>query len=348
MRGRFLGLALVMGMKLAASMHCAAEGRDGEQQFAELGICKLDSGKQISDCRLGYRTWGTLNAEKTNAILVPTWFTGTSQQVEQLVGSDKMLDPTRFFIIAVDSLGDGVSSSPSTGKQQGRLNFPEFTVHDMVRAEYRLATEAIPLKHLHAVVGVSMGGIQTFEWMVDYPDFMELAVPIVGTPRPTSYDLLLWQAEEDGVRSDPAWQGGNYTKTPALFQVAILHDMNTTTPSHYAHEVSRDGFAARYAEYRSKGVSDFDANDRIYQLLALVHLDVAHGATLEEAAKKVHAKTLIVTSQQDHMVNPEPAQEFAKMLGAKTIALTSDCGHLALLCEADKLNPEVRAFLNGK
>ena len=131
-------------------------------------------------------------------------------------------------------------------------------------------------------------------------------------------------------------------------QVAILHDMNLSTPSHYTREVNRQAFAARYAGYGTSGVTDFDANDRIYQLEAMIGHDVARGGSMEEAAQRVHAKVLVVPSQQDHMVNPGPALEFAKLLGAKVFLLTSDCGHLAPGCEADKLDPVVRAFLHDK
>jgi len=321
---------------------------DGDLQFAELGSCQLDSGQQITDCHLGYRTWGKLNADGTNVILFPTWFTGTSAQLGGNVGADKLVDPAKYFMVAVDALGDGVSSSPSNSKTQPRMTFPAFTTRDMVRAEYRLATETLHLKRLHAVMGISMGGMQTFEWMVDYPDFFDVAIPIVGSTRLTGYDLLLWHAEKDALRADPGWHEGNYQKTPPMLQVAILHDMNLTTPSHYAREVSRETFDARYAGYRSSGATEFDANDRLYQLEAMIHHDVAHGGSIEEAAKRVHAKVLVVASEQDHMVNPGPALEFARLLGAKTLLLTSDCGHLAPGCEADKLNPAVEAFLDAR
>jgi len=228
------------------------------------------------------------------------------------------------------------------------MQFPGFTTRDMVQAEYRLATEVLHLKHLRAVMGISMGGMQTFEWMVDYPDFMDLAVPIVGSTRLTAYDLLLWHAEEDAIRENPAWRGGNYEKTPALPQVAILHDMNLSSPEHYAREIGRAGFAARYEDYREKGATEFDANDRLYQLEAMINHDVAHGSSMEAVAKKVHAKVLVVASQQDHMVNPGPALEFAKLLGAQTLLLTSDCGHRAPGCEGAKMNPAVAAFLESK
>lgn len=321
---------------------------DGQQQFAALGECQLDSGQRITNCRLGYRTWGKLNPDHSNAVLFPTWFTGTSSQLAGNIGAGKLVDPAKYFVIAVDALGDGVSSSPSNSKTQPRMQFPAFTTRDMVRAEYRLATETLHLKHLHAVMGISMGGMQTFEWMVDYPDFMDLAIPIVGSTRLTAYDLLLWHGEEDAVRADPGWRAGNYEKSPPMLQVAILHDMNLTTPSHYAREISRDSFAAQYKGYGASGAAEFDANDRIYQLEAMIGHDVAHGGSLQDAAKLVRAKVLVVASQQDHMVNPGPALEFAKLLGAKVFLLTSDCGHLAPGCEADKLNPAVSAFLDGR
>jgi homoserine O-acetyltransferase len=341
-------LLMIALIAIPLSIRAQAAPADGDQQLATLGDCKLDNGQQITGCQIGYRTWGKLNSDGTNAILFPTWFVGTSSQIAGSIGTGKLVDPAKYFVIVVDALGDGVSSSPSNSKTQPRLQFPAFTTRDMVRAEYRLATETLHLKHLHAVMGISMGGMQTFEWMVDYPDFMDMAIPIVGSTRLTSYDLLLWYAEEDAIRVNPAWLSGNYEKTPAMPQVAILHDMNVTTPSHYAREVSRDGFAARYASYGTTGATEFDANNRLYQLEAMIHHDIAHGDSLEEAAKRVHAKVLVVASQQDHMVNPGPALEFAKLLDAKVLLLTSDCGHVAVGCEADKVDAAVEAFLDGK
>jgi homoserine O-acetyltransferase len=318
---------------------------DGAQQIANLGTCKLDSGKQIESCQLGYRTFGKLNADASNAVLFPTWFSGTTADIVSLVGTGKDVDPSKYFVLAVDALGDGVSSSPSNSKTQPRMKFPAFTIRDMVHAEYRLATETLHLKHLHAVMGISMGGMQTFEWMVDYPDFMDRAIPIVGSTRLTAYDLLLWHAEEDAIHADPGWHGGNYEKNPSMPELAILHTMNLSTPSGYNSQVSRDKFAATYAGY---GPENFDINNWLYQLEAMIHHDVAHGGSMADAAKKVRAKVLVIPSQQDHMVNPAPAIEFAKLIGAKVFLLTSDCGHIAFTCETERFNPAVSAFLDAK
>ncbi|MDQ2775995.1 MAG: alpha/beta fold hydrolase [Acidobacteriota bacterium] len=321
---------------------------EGQQQFGDLGVCKLTSGQEITDCRLGYRTWGKLNSQRSNAVLFPTWFSGTSKDIQALVGAGNLVDPAKYFVIAVDALGDGLSSSPSNSAAQPRLKFPAFTIHDMVTAEYRLVIEKLRLTHLHAVLGISMGGMQTFEWVVSYPDFMDYAIPIEGSTRLTGYDLLLWHAEKDALKADPAWRQRNYTKSPPLPAVQALEQMNMTTPSHYARTHPPETFAAEYAEYAVRGIAPFDANDWLYQLEAMIHHDVTHGGALERAAKRVQSKVLVIVSKQDHLVNPKPALDFSALLGAKTLVLDSDCGHLAPLCEAAKANPLVEAFLDGK
>lgn len=322
-------------------------GADGRQQFAELGRCTLAGGGAIEGCRLGYRTWGKLNADRSNVVLFPTWFGGVSANLSDAVKADGLVDPASYFVIAVDALGDGISSSPSNSNVQHGPDFPAFTVEDMVKAEYRLVTETLGLKHLHAVMGISMGGQQTFEWMVDYPEFMDDAIPIVGSPRPNSRDLLLYRLDADAAKADPAWQGGRYTKAPAAPLAELLWELNLTTPANYAHKYATERFPYVYADDAAKGILPHDANDWLAQLDAVVHLDVAHGGSLAEAAKRVKARVLVVSSAQDQMVNPQPALDFAKLIGARTIVLEGDCGHLATSCEIGKLAPQVRAFLDG-
>lgn len=341
-------LVVAAGLVLLSFGPRLALASDGDQQIGQLHTCKLANGRAIDDCFIGYRTWGTLNAQQSNAILWPSWFSGNSNNIAAYVGADKLIDPARFFLIAVDAFGDGVSSSPSNSSDQHGTHFPQFTTADMVDAEYRLATEVLHLKHLHAVMGISMGGMQTFEWMVKYPAFMDLAVPIVGSPRLTSYDLLLWQSEVEAAQDDPLFQGGNYTERPKLPLVEFIHTMNLSTPAHYARTVTRDGFQNEQETYYRTGILPFDANDWVSQLEAMIHHDVANGGSLETAAKKVKAKVLIVAAAQDHMVNPQPALGFAPLVHAQTLVLDSDCGHLSPGCESAKMFPVVKAFLEGQ
>jgi homoserine O-acetyltransferase/O-succinyltransferase len=342
-------LALIFAALAATVCNPAAQAAsDGEQQFADIGVCKLAKGREIENCRLGYRTWGALNEQRSNAVLFPSWFSGNSNNIAAFVGPDKMIDPAKFFLIAIDALGDGVSSSPSNSETQHATRFPSITVSDMVDAEYRLASQVLHLKHVHAVMGISMGGMQTFEWMVRYPEFMDVAIPIVGSPRLTSYDLLLWQSEIEAAEDDPLFQGGNYSQAPKLPLVEFIHTMNLSTPAHYVRTVERNDYAEVQEGYYTKGILPFDANDWLAQLAAMVAHDVAHGGKLEDAAKKVKARVLVVASAQDHMVNPQPALDFALLIKAKTLVLESDCGHLAPGCEMGKMAPAVKAFLEGQ
>jgi homoserine O-acetyltransferase len=326
----------------------AVHAQQGQQQFADLGSCKLVSGQQIDHCRLGYRTWGTLNPDHSNAVLFPTWFGGTSANLADAIKPGSLVDPTKYFVIAVDALGDGVSISPSNSTTQHGPSFPAFTVQDMVNTEHRLVTETLGLKHLHAVMGISMGGIQTFEWIVDYPEFMDVAIPIVGSPHPDSRDLLLYRADAEAVRSDPAFQQGHYTQPVAAPVAELIWQLNLSTPTNYLHTHTATQFNADYAAAQSKGILPFDANDWLAQLDAVIHHDISHSGNMEDAAKRVKARVLIVNAAQDHMVSPEPALDFAKLIGAETLVLQSDCGHLAPGCESATLDPAVRAFLDGQ
>jgi homoserine O-acetyltransferase len=313
-------------------------------QYANLGDLKLENGSVIHDCKIGYRTMGALNAAKSNAVLVPTWFTGKSGEL--IAGLGSYVDPTKYFVIAVDSLGNGVSSSPSNSTTQHGTDFPQFSIRDMVSSEYRLVTEALHLQHLHAVMGVSMGGLQTFQWMVSYPEFMDLAIPIVGTPQMSSYDLLLCNMELKALVSDPAYKNGKYTQTPPLAMVALIHSMNLTTPNFLATHTTREGFQQYFDNLTTQGERSFDANDYLRQLQALIGHDIAHGGSLYDAANKVRAKVLIVSATQDHMVNPLPPLGFAKLIHAQTLLLDSDCGHMSPGCEAAKMDPVVAQFLS--
>lgn len=346
MRIPFLSLALFVALTSTA-LSSAQTAADGQQQIADLGVCKLVSGQQIDNCRIGYRTYGTLNAGGSNAVLFPTWFSGTTASLQDAVGPQGLVDPAKYFVILVDALGDGVSSSPSNSATQHGPDFPAFTMQDMVATEYRLVTETLHLKHLHAVMGISMGGQQTFEWIADYPDFMDLAIPMVGSPRPSSFDQLIYHANVDAILRDPDWHGGRYTTTPPMPVAEAMLQMQLTSPANYVQAHPLDKFPQEYARIHDKGILPFDANDWMAQLHAIMLLDIAHGGSMEEAAKRVKAKLLIVNAAQDHLVNPKPALDFAALVGAKTLILQSDCGHISTACESAALGEQTRAFLDG-
>ena len=321
---------------------------EGAQQFAELGNLKLQGGTVIENFRLGYRTLGKLNPEKSNAILWPTWLGGKSRDLLQFLGSGKVVDTSIYFVVLVDAIGNGVSTSPSNSKSQPIMKFPTFTIRDMVESEHRLLVEVFHIPHLRAVMGVSMGGMQTFEWALTYPEFMDLAIPLAGSPQSTSYDKLLWTSQIDALELDPAWNRGNPTG-PLTRGFAVSEEigqMALTSPAYRVAHTNPKEFDAYIADLKKHAVEDGGiAADQIRQRQAIISLDIPGELelTLEETAKKVRAKLLVIISPQDHMVNSTPAQQFAAAIGAPVITLDSPCGHIALDCIS--VGPVVAKFL---
>ncbi len=322
-----------------------AQSQPPALQLGALHDVKLESGQRIHDCTLGYRVFGTMNRQQSNVILLPMWFTGRSGDASGLIGPGRLIDDRKYFIVAIDPLGNGVSCSPSNSTAQHGMRFPQFSIRDMVETEHRLATEVLHLKHVHAVIGVSMGGMQTFQWVVSYPNFMDAAVPVVGSPQLTSYDLLLWQSEALALRSDPAWQGGDYTQQPELPLVSLLHNMHLTTPQFRVDHTTRDQFPEFFRS--TEHARSFDANDYLFQLNAMIGQDIARGTDLLTIVKRIKVPMLIINAAQDHMVNPVPALALARLLHAQTLVLDSDCGHSAPGCEAKRIGPVIDRFLSN-
>jgi homoserine O-acetyltransferase len=325
-----------------------AAGPSAPVQFASFGDFKLQSGEAIRDFHLGYRTLGTLNAARSNAILWPTWLDAKSEELLPYAGPGNVADTSKYFVILVDAIGNGVSTSPSNSRLQPRMKFPKFSIQDMVESEYRLATETLQLTHLHAVMGISMGGMQTFAWAVTHPDFMDLAVPMAGSPQSTSYDKLLWTSEIDAVELDPAWNHGNPTR-PLTSGVAVAEEidsMNVTTPGYRVDKTSAEEFDPFIGGLKNHSKADGGSvSDWIRQRQAIISLDLPRdlGMSLNRIAARARGRILIIVSTQDHMVNPRPAMQFAAAVGAPLIELDSACGHLSFTCIS--VGPLVAQFL---
>ena len=332
---RRLGLVLYAGVLLSISPRVAFAA-EGEQQFAELGRCVLDSGQTIEHCRVGYRTFGKLNAAGDNAVLMPTWLNGRTEDMLSFAGAEpsktRLIDTTKYFAVLLDALGNGVSSSPSNSDVQKGPEFPAITERDMVRAEYRAVTEVLHLKHA------------TFEWSVTYPEFFDLAISIVGTPRLTSYDLLSHTIAEDAILADPDYKDGKYgEKQPALKLANELLAMELTTPEFRVEHTERKDFPALLDEARKPERQD--ANDRMWQLKAVLAQDATYGKSIEDAAKSTRAKWLVIVSAQDHLVYPAPALAWAKAVGAETYVSDTPCGHSIMACDAEQVSERVTRFL---
>lgn len=329
----------------------AQNSTDGQLRVAHLGDCPLQSGQVLHECRIGYRTFGRLNTASDNAVLMPTWLYGTSADLSGFFGNvpsaQQLVDTSRFFGIAVDALGNGVSSSPSNAPDpQHGPDFPAITTRDMVQAEYRLVSEVLHLKHLHAVLGLSMGGEQTFVWGVDHPHFFDLAIPILGTPRLTSYDLQVKRIMIESIVSDPDFKGGRYTSEPPLRLANLFGNLTVTSPEERNAVTPLSGLDAFFAQ--AEAPLSIDANDRFAQLKAITHQDVIGSRSIAEAARATTARFLVIVNARDHLVNPQPALDWAAALQAPSYISQGTCAHLIMNCDAAAVSARVRDFLlNG-
>src|SRR5258707_5322563 len=184
---------------------------------------RFHTGETLPEVRLHYATVGASSGEPvlilhgtggSHANMLTRDFAG------ELLGPGQPLDASRYFIIIPDALGTGKSTRPSDGL---RARFPKYNYEDMVLAQYRLVTEGLGIKHLRLVLGNSMGGMQTWIWGVKYPEFMDALVPMACQPTEMSgRNWMLRRMLADSIRSDPDWNGGNYTSQPKSMQRILV------------------------------------------------------------------------------------------------------------------------------
>jgi homoserine O-acetyltransferase len=317
---------------------------------ADLGECPLENGEIIQDCSLGYRTLGTLNAEKSNIIVFPTWYSGSTQSLVNFgyIGPGKIADTDRYFVIAIEAFGNGISSSPSNSATQGGGAFPEFNIRDMVRAQHRLLTDVLHLDHVMAVVGATMGGFQAFEWATTFPDYMDYVIPIEGTPWPTAYDLMLWNAWLDAADTD---NGDPESTRRAAMLLTALDGLTLWTPQHFNGMVEAHDFG-EFMEGFSAGLRSQDLHDRRSQTIAVLDHDISRPFDdfKLQARDIIKARTLVVVFNTDHMVNAAPSLELAQWIGAETLVIETDCGHMAPNpeCEQQQVAVAVQEFLEQR
>src|SRR6201995_3687435 len=183
------------------------------QSYSE-GDLKLESGEAIKDFSISYVTHGTLNEKKSNAILMVTAIGGNHHRIDFMIGPGKALDPDKYFIICTDAIRNGLTTSPSNSKAQPRMQFPKFAIRDMVESQYRLVKEKFGIEHLVAVIGPSMGGMQTLQWGVSHPGYMDALVAMVPLSKTPGWTVAVLEASRKAIMNDPAWKDGNYDSPP--------------------------------------------------------------------------------------------------------------------------------------
>ena len=208
-------LLVVVAMITAGPMTAAQPPVDPHRRYFELGDFTFESGVVLPKARTAYATFGTLNADKSNVVLAPSWYGSDHHGYDFLLEPGAALDPARYFVVATEMFANGFSSSPSnTPAPFDGPRFPAVAIRDNVEAARRLLQSEFGVSRLHAIVGFSMGAQQAFQWAVSHPGAVARIVPYCGTAKTYPHGQVRLESAIAALTADPVFNGGNYTTPP--------------------------------------------------------------------------------------------------------------------------------------
>lgn len=317
---------------------------DDEQKYSFIGNFVTDNNDTIENCKIGYRTFGKVNEDSSNVILYCTWFGGTTEAIGRLIRKYSFIDTTKYFIIAIDALGNGVSSSPSN--YSGDISvFDKLTIKDMVNSQYKFLTEKLGIKKVYAVIGGSMGSMQAIQWAGRYPDFMKKVIAYVPSPKVTSYDLLWINTQIKLIETLKRYGAtGREIKTLSDMMTSLI----SRTPDYINENVQPDKFSEFLESFNKEPDKIFTIENYLAQIKAIRNFDFSYDFNndFEKAAGQIKSKLFLIISKRDMMVNPKTAMHLAELTGCRTLFLDNNCGHLAVTCEIEKVKKEIADFLS--
>ncbi len=323
------------------------------QQFL-LGDFTLRNGEVLQQATLAYSTFGELNAQGDNAILIPSYYTGTHRNYLKLIGLGKALDPAHYFIVLTNMFGNGVSSSPSHSGPQHGADFPTVSIKDNVRAQHQLS-QALGIHSFALISGWSMGAMQAWQWAVTYPQQVRALLPICGTARCWPLNHLFLEGVKAALQADAAFNNGRYQSPPLRGLAAFGRNYAGWA---YSAEFFRDrlyrhlGFESTEALLVSweQSHQNWDAND----LLAMLKTWQGGEVSFDDIAR-VTAKTIVMPGSSDqYFTIDEAGLEFEQLpVGiGEWLPLESPFGHCAgapgrFVKESEQVERAMRELLEG-
>lgn len=197
---------LLAAAGLLLGLTAAARAQEPGLQTFKIGDLRLESGEVIHEFGIAYITEGTLNAAKSNTVLMVTAIGGNHHRIDFMIGPGKGLDTDRLFVIKTNAIGNGLTTSPSTTATQHGPDFPHFTIRDMVESQ-NLLLQHLGITHLVAAAGASMGGMQALQWGVSHPGMIDALVALTPMARTTPWSIAVTHATRRALMLDPAFQG---------------------------------------------------------------------------------------------------------------------------------------------
>jgi homoserine O-acetyltransferase/O-succinyltransferase len=333
----------------------------GDYEVASIGRLDLEEGGTVPDCELAFTTWGELNEAKDNAILITTWYSGTHQIWRDVyVGPEHALNPERYFIVAIDQIGSGLSVSPhnaaGANADIAMSKFPHVRIGDDVVAQERLLRQHFGIEQLALVTGGSMGAQQTYEWAVRFPDQVLRAAPIAGTAQNTPHDFLLAETMREATMSDPGWKDGNYSSNSDVI-FGLKRQAHIWTVVGFSTEFwKQEGWRAMEFTSRDEFITGFlepyftvmDPDDLLTQSWKWQRGDVARhtGGDLAAALGRITAKTFVMPIDEDLLFPVRDCQPEQQLIKNSELRVINDVlGHLALFGVSPTYMPQIDRHL---
>ncbi|BAU95217.1 homoserine O-acetyltransferase [Corynebacterium suranareeae] len=331
----------------------------GPYETASIGRLELEEGGVIDDCWLAFATAGTLNEDKSNAILIPTWYSGTHQTwFQQYIGTDHALDPSKYFIISINQIGNGLSVSPAntTDTSISMSKFPKVRIGDDVVAQERLLRQEFGITELFAVVGGSMGAQQTYEWIVRFPDKVHRAAPIAGTAKNTPHDFLFTQTLNETIEADPGFNGGEYSSHTEVAdglrrQSHLWAVMGFSTEFWKQEAWRRLGLETKesvLADFLDPLFMSMDPNTLLHNAWKWQRGDVSRhtDGDLAAALGRVKAKTFVMPISEDMFFPVRDCAAEQELIPGSELRVIEDIGgHLGLFNLSENYIPQVDKHL---
>ena len=305
----------------------------------ELGDIELLSGETLLSAKLVYKTYGALNSDKNNVILLPTFYTGTHKRNEGFFGANRAINPEKHFIISINLFGNGLSTSPSNAnKKQRGSKFPTITLWDNIKCQHELLTKNFDIKKIALVTGWSMAGCQSYQWAAQYPDMVEAILPFCASAKTSEHNFVFLEGVKAALCADPIWNNGDYSSPPikGLKAFGRVYAGWAFSQSFFREKKYKElGFKnveELLIDWENDHVNNWDANNLLTKLLTWQKNDISTGPIYKnnfiEALNIIKAKAILMPCSHDLYFPPEDNEfEIKHMQNAELRKFDSIWGH---------------------
>jgi homoserine O-acetyltransferase len=330
---------------------CAAVAARAETQTFLAYDFEFEDGSVLPELRVAYETHGDLAPGRDNAILVVHGTSGDRHAFDPIIGPGKTFDTDKYFVITVDAIGGGESSSPKDGLGQ---DFPRYTIRDMMAAQHAFITRGLELSTLRAVGGSSMGSFVSLEWGIHHPEMVRSLILLVPSPKAEANFQVTVDLITSVIALDPQWEGGRYTHNPVEgLRLAGMLYYPWIVSAGYLDRISATRLAKEIEE-SARSFASWDANSLVLRYAASRAHDVAapFGGNITAALSQIAAPVLILPSATDRLLGLDGARRIRDgVTHASYAEIPSDLGHRAgrpapETSEGRFIDQQIRTFLS--